>query len=143
MVSVVFLTGCSSDQDAFPEDEPKTSLTQEQEAAILKMVDYVMGDSSKKKSLWEHELGIYYDAIGYCLYDVKGNCLPEITVSPGLNITRPDLEFDKTKIGQILEQHVKNGNLELKVDMNDDTKTTFRVYSNPTNQDRNMVVPIK
>lgn len=142
MLSVVFLTGCSNEEDIVSQDEPKTSLTSDQEIAILKMVDYVMGDNSKKRSIWDYELGIYYDGIGYCLYDVKGNCLPEVTVSPGLNITRPDLEFDKTKIGQILEQHVKNGDLELKVDMNDETKTTFRVYSNPTN-DKNMVIPIK
>lgn len=124
-------------------------ISQEQEEDILEMANYVKGNlSSKSSSVGTRSM----PGTGYRVYMTwwwcsgsGGSCLDDLIVTPkvpnGEVINSLDL-FNDTNVGKTLDSSVKSGELNLVVEKNEETKTTFLVYSNPSDPAKNMVIPL-
>lgn len=119
---------------------------------ILAMMNYVKSNVATTRSVDSDEP---IDGKGYRVYMVAlcsgtgGNCLPDVIVTPSipptsnLNLQNFSVEsFNNTNVGKLLKDNVDNGNLNLKVDENKTTRTTFLVYSNPLNNSKQFVLPL-
>lgn len=124
-------------------------ISQEQEEDILNMANYVKGNlSSTRSSVGTRSM----PGTGYRVYMTwwwcsgsGGSCLDDLIVTPRESydeVVNPLDLFNDTNVGKILDSSVKSGELSLAVEKNEETKTTFLVYSNSSDPAKNMVIPL-
>ncbi|MFA5555271.1 MAG: hypothetical protein WDA68_12085 [Phycisphaerae bacterium] len=152
------LISCNKNDD-FVEDQilTETSIQLDEmfENEVLKMMDYVKSSDLTTRALGADDTidgqtnRKYVSGLGDC-YNVRGNCLPDLIVTPQQPTTRAALHADvndklklwnSSKIGIVLSNEVKNKNLNFNYIAN--SNGLFLIYSNPNDPTRDMVIPLK
>lgn len=153
LIVVLSVSSCNKNEqfldDAFCDNQSEQILiNDEQEADILKMIDYLNNSKNEDTRLRsdddppvdssEHRV---YLTWWWCS-GTGGNCLPDLIVTKG-SPTSTSLDiFYSTVVGKILDSKVKSGEFTLEINENKKTKTTFLIYSSSSQPSKSMVIPL-
>ena len=155
ILSVLFVS-CSNDEVAHFEStelDASVIIKQDQLDDILDMIDYVrVNQINTRTSTRSDEPS---PGTGHRVYMTwwwcsgsGGNCLSDVIITPeepNNAIASPNKLLDAfltTEVGKLLDSYVDSGELNLDIHNNEKNKTSFLVYSNSTNSDKSMVIPL-
>lgn len=152
------IISCNKSND-FLEDQIQIStsiqLDEMLENDILKMMNFVKFSDLKTRSLANDDPvdgnanRKYVAGLGDC-YNIPGNCLDDVIITPQHPTTRTALNdevndkiklWHSSKIGSLLSNEVKSKSLNFSYIAN--PNGLFLIYSNPYDSTRDMIIPIK
>ena len=156
LFTVICLNSCGEQELILTENvENRAELLVSEKAMdeILSFADEVA--SFTKQGVFKSEVPIegkarrkYIAGLGDC-YNVSGNCLDDLIVTPSTNnisiseITNSEriIIWNESQIGELMNDRVKNK--QLSVDYIENENGLFLQYSNVSNSDINMVIPLR